>query len=42
VLLGSERALEIFDRASGFIGAVIVLDSGELLKVGKVEFVDGG
>jgi len=42
VLLGSERALEIFTRASGFIGAVIVLDSGELLKVGNVEFVDGG
>jgi len=42
VLLGSERAQEIFARASGFIGAVIVLDSGELLKFGNVEFVDGG
>ena len=42
VLLGSERAQELFTRASGFIGAVIVLDSGELLMFGDVEFVDGG
>ena len=42
VLVGSERAQEIFTRANGFIGAVIVLDNGEILKIGNVEFVNGG
>jgi len=42
VLLGSERAQEIFTRTNGFIGAMIVLDNGELLKIGDVDFVNGG
>ena len=42
VLAGSSEIEELFARANGFMGAVIVLDSGELLKFGNVEFVDGG
>ena len=38
VLLGSERAIELFEQVSGFIGAVIILDSEEVLTVGDVEF----
>jgi len=40
VLLGSERVEDLFAHARGFIGAVIVLESGELLKFGEVEFVE--
>ena len=36
VLLGSERGLELFERTGGFIGAVIVLNNGELLEFGDV------
>ena len=42
VLLGSEKAQEVLTRVSGFIGAVILLDDCELLKIGNVDFVDGG
>ena len=42
VLVGRSKIEELFSRASGFIGAVIVLDCGELLTFGDVEFVDGG
>jgi len=42
VLLGSDNVEDLFSRANGFIGAVIVLDSGELLKFGDVVFVNGG
>jgi len=37
VLLGSERGSEIFEQTNGFIGAVIVLNNGELLEFGDVE-----
>ena len=42
VLVGSGKVEELFAKASGFIGAVIVLDSGGLLVFGDVEFADGG
>jgi len=40
VLFGSERLDELFARARGFIGAIIVLESGEILKFGDVEFAE--
>jgi len=36
VLVGSERAPTLFDQVQGFIGAVIILDSGEVLTFGEV------
>lgn len=41
VLVGSERASELFGQVQGFIGAVIVLDSGEVLQFGNVELMGG-
>ena len=38
VLLGSERVSELFERYSGFIGAVLVLDNAEWLEFGDVRF----
>jgi len=38
ILAGSERAQELFKRAHGFIGAVLVLDNGEVLKIGDIDF----
>jgi len=42
ILLGSERASEIFEKAPGFIGAVLVLESGKVLRFGDVMFVTQG
>ena len=39
VLLGSEKAASVLDRAPGFIGAVIVLESGEQLQYGDIDFI---
>ncbi|MCL2426568.1 MAG: FAD:protein FMN transferase [Oscillospiraceae bacterium] len=39
ILVGSERALERFEQVQGFIGAVLVLDSGEVLTIGDVELI---
>jgi len=39
VLVGSERAAEYFEKVSGFIGAVLILESGEMLKFGDVDFI---
>ena len=36
VLLGSELVVEMFERSSGFIGAVLVLENGEVLEFGDV------
>jgi len=36
VLLGSEQVQELFERTDGFIGAVLVLDNGEILEFGDV------
>ena len=38
LLVGSQRAASILDAARGFIGAVLVLDSGEILTLGEVDF----
>jgi len=38
VLLGSERAAELFEQVPGFIGAVLILRSGEVQFFGDVEF----
>jgi len=40
ILLGSEKAQEIFGRVPDFIGAVLVLDSGEILRFGNIELTD--
>lgn len=40
VLVGSEQAQEIFEQAKGFIGAVLVLESGEIVTFGDVEFIE--
>jgi len=42
ILVGSERAKELFEHIPGFIGAVLVLDNGEILMFGDVEFIDSG
>lgn len=39
VLVGSERAAEIFAQTDGYIGAVLVLEDGELLVLGEAELV---
>jgi len=36
VLVGSERAKELMDNIPGFVGAVLVLENGELLTFGEV------
>lgn len=36
VLLGSERARELFDEAPGFIGAVLILDDDSIQTIGEV------
>ena len=38
VLLGSDRAAGVFANAPGFVGALLVLDSGELLQFGDIDF----
>ena len=38
LLIGSERAVLLFDNAPGFIGALLVLEDGELLQVGEIAF----
>jgi len=40
ILLGSEKAQEIFCQVTDFIGAVLVLDSGEILRFGSIELTD--
>jgi len=40
VLVGNEKAQEIFNRFSGFIGAIMVLESGEVLQIGNVELIN--
>ena len=39
VLVGSEKTAELFERAPDFIGAVLILDSGEILQLGNVTFL---
>jgi len=39
VLLGSEKIPEFFEKTPGFIGAVLVLENGELLELGEMVFV---
>jgi len=39
VLLGSDRASVFFDSYQGFVGAVLVLENGELLEFGEVELL---
>jgi len=41
VLIGSESSLNLFGHVDGFIGAVLVLDSGEVVQFGNVELMDG-
>ena len=38
VLVGSEKAAALFEHAPDFIGAVLILDSGEILQYGDVTF----
>jgi len=38
LLLGSERAILLFENAPEFIGALLVLEDGERLKVGEIAF----
>jgi len=40
ILLGSEKAQEVFGQVPDFIGAVLVLDSGEILRLGNIELID--
>jgi len=42
VLTGSEGLHELFEGIRGFVGAVIVLETGELIKYGNVELVATG
>ena len=39
ILLGSEKIPEFFEKTSGFIGAVLVLENGELLEFGDMVFL---
>ena len=39
ILVGSEKVPDIFEKTPGFIGAVLVLDNGELLKFGDMVFI---
>jgi len=39
VLLGSERVSGLFEQASGFIGAVLVLENGDVLELGDVRLM---
>jgi len=39
VLLGSERTPELFRQSSGFIGAVLILENGDILRFGDVEIL---
>ena len=39
ILAGSEAAFELLDRAPGFIGAVLILDNGEILQYGDVRLL---
>jgi len=39
VLAGSDKARWFFEQSNGFIGAVLVLDTGELLEFGDIQFV---
>jgi thiamine biosynthesis lipoprotein len=38
VLLGSEKAKALMDEIPGFVGAVLVLDNGDVLTFGEAEF----
>jgi len=40
ILLGSHNIQELLYKFPGFIGAVLVLDSGEVLELGDVRFID--
>jgi len=40
VLVGSDKALAYFEQNTGFLGAVLVLDSGEILRFGDLNFID--
>ena len=40
ILLGSHKIQELLYKFPGFIGAVLVLDSGEVLELGDVRFID--
>ena len=39
VLVGSEQALGIVNRVSGFIGAVLILDNGDILEYGETTVI---
>jgi thiamine biosynthesis lipoprotein len=39
VLLGSERAVSLLWNMPGFVGAMLVLDNGELLQFGEIVFL---
>ena len=39
VLLGSEKIPEYFEKTPGFIGAVLVLENGELIEFGDIKLV---
>ena len=41
ILAGSENAAALLDQASGLMGAVLVLKSGELLQYGDIDFAAG-
>ena len=41
ILAGSENAAALLDQASGLMGAVLVLKSGELLQYGNIDFAAG-
>ena len=39
ILMGSSNAEELFDKVTGFIGAVLVLDTGEILIYGDIDLI---
>ncbi|MCL2227776.1 MAG: FAD:protein FMN transferase [Oscillospiraceae bacterium] len=42
ILLGSERAGALLSQVPGIVGAVLVLEGGEILKIGDISFSWGG